>query len=103
MRRVGIFRIVAVCLSACLALPSIAAAQSSTKTYEYDALGRLVKVETVGGRENDTRRDYEYDPAGNRLEVDSTKDADDNGLNEQDGPPPYYIVFNGAFVLRAAQ
>ncbi|MAO04759.1 MAG: hypothetical protein CL804_09645 [Citromicrobium sp.] len=93
----------ALCLFALVALPTAAAAQTSTKTYEYDALGRLVKVETSGGQENDTRRDYEYDPAGNRLSVDSTNDADNDGVNEQIGTAKYVITFNGAFVLRRKQ
>lgn len=95
--------IVGLGLSALLVLPAAAAAQSSTKTYEYDALGRLVKVETNGGQENDTRREYEYDPAGNRLSVDSTKDADNDGVNGQVGAGKNRIMFNGIFVVQRKQ
>tara|TARA_R100001224_G_C4026956_1_gene151308 strand:+ start:2347 stop:2658 length:312 start_codon:yes stop_codon:yes gene_type:complete len=95
--------IVGLGLSALLVLPTAAEAQSSIKTYQYDALGRLVKVETTGGQENDTRRDYEYDPAGNRLSVDSTKDADNDGVNEQVGAGKNRIMFNGIFVVQRRQ
>lgn len=45
----------------------MASAQSSTETYTYDALGRLVRVATAGGTNNGEQRDLAYDPAGNRT------------------------------------
>ena len=93
----------ALCLGMALSSATGALAQTSTKNYEYDALGRLVKVETSGGQENDTRRDYEYDAAGNRVSVDSTRDADNDGIEEQIEPAQYTVIFNGAFVLRRKQ
>jgi YD repeat-containing protein len=48
---------------------SAAMAQTaSEETYEYDALGRLVKVARDGGGV----AEYDYDPAGNRVEVSTT-------------------------------
>jgi YD repeat-containing protein len=43
-------------------------AQSSTETYTYDALGRLVRVVTTGGQNNAETQSICYDPAGNRTE-----------------------------------
>lgn len=57
MRKAGIFALVL------LAAP---AAASETVTYTYDALGRLVKVEHAGGRNENVVVDLAYDPANNR-------------------------------------
>ncbi len=50
-------------------------AQSSTKTYTYDALGRLVQVEISGGSADGENRDYSYDDASNRTQVIASKNA----------------------------
>lgn len=42
-------------------------AQSSTTTFTYDALGRLVVAETTGGQNNDEVSSYCFDSAGNRT------------------------------------
>lgn len=57
---------------AAVACAGIASAQSSTEIYIYDALGRLVKVETIGGQNHGETRDLAYDPAGNRTTYAST-------------------------------
>ncbi len=44
-------------------------AQSSTKSYSYDALGRLTQVEVAGGSSDGEVRDYAYDDASNRTQV----------------------------------
>ena len=103
MARVTASRMAAIALPLLFVMPVMASAQPSTKTYEYDALGRLVKVAVVGGQENDTERDYEYDAAGNRTSVDSTKDADEDGVNEQIGAGKNRIMFNGIFVVQRKQ
>ena len=53
---------------ACLSSP---ASSAETKTYTYDALGRLVKVVNSGNTNNGQTRSYCYDKAGNRIEFDS--------------------------------
>lgn len=53
----------AACASALLVLVPFAGFSEETETYEYDALGRLVRVE----RGPEEHVDYEYDAAGNRI------------------------------------
>jgi|GEM_PF-3306723 len=48
------------------AAPPFALAQSTTDTYEYDALGRLVRVDNSTSGD---RAGYDYDAAGNRIAV----------------------------------
>lgn len=50
-------------------------AQSSTETYDYDALGRLVEVRTVGGANNLQAHEICYDAAGNRTQFRATDDG----------------------------
>ena len=50
-------------------------AQSSTKTYTYDALGRLTAAQTVGGQNNNQTHSLCYDPAGNRQTYKATSDG----------------------------
>lgn len=45
-----------------------ASAQSSTETYTYDSLGRLVSVVTTGGQNNAETQSICYDSAGNRTD-----------------------------------
>lgn len=47
---------------------SLASAQSSTESYTYDELGRLVTVVTSGGQNNTETQSICYDAAGNRTE-----------------------------------
>lgn len=66
-----------VIITACvLALQSSpAAAQQSTETYAYDALGRLIKVEVSGGQNDDEVHSLCYDPAGNRTTYEARSDG----------------------------
>ena len=57
---------------AALTCPMMASAQSSTETFSYDALGRLIKAETTGGQNNGETRELTCDPAGNRTSYAST-------------------------------
>ncbi len=59
-------------LLALSAAPSFAA---ETKTYTYDALGRLVQVDNSGSSNNNQTRSFCYDKAGNRVEFDSDNTA----------------------------
>jgi hypothetical protein len=52
------------------------AAASETITYQYDALGRLVKVARSGTVNNGANACYTYDPANNRTNVNSAPNAD---------------------------
>jgi YD repeat-containing protein len=56
-----------------------AAWASETSNYTYDARGRLVQVNRVGGANNNVATNYTYDHANNR----SSKTA-----NGTIGPPP---------------
>ncbi|WP_298465658.1 hypothetical protein [uncultured Erythrobacter sp.] len=51
---------------------TLAHGQASTKTYTYDELGRLIKVEVANGSQNGEQRDYAYDRSDNRTQVNST-------------------------------
>jgi hypothetical protein len=44
-------------------------AAAETVTYKYDALGRLEKVATTGGPNNDVQTTYKFDKADNREQV----------------------------------
>ncbi|MDP2129916.1 MAG: hypothetical protein U0975_08355 [Erythrobacter sp.] len=50
----------------------LANAQSSTETYTYDPLGRLVRVAVTGGQGDGEQREITYDAAGNRTSYAST-------------------------------
>jgi len=60
-----------------VSFPSLSLAQSttSTETYIYDALGRLVEVDVAGGEEDGASRTYTYDDVDNRTQVVSTEGA----------------------------
>jgi YD repeat-containing protein len=58
-----------------LAATGAVVAQSSTKTYEYDALGRLVEARTSGGANNNEAHEICYDAAGNRIRFRATNDG----------------------------
>lgn len=62
-------------LSAVAALPAQAEAQTSTETYTYDALGRLVVANTSGGSNNAEAHSICYDQSGNRTQYDSKSDG----------------------------
>ena len=74
--------LLAICSLGLLACANLAHAQSSTETYTYDALGRLVKVETQSGSNDGIVSDITYDDAGNRVSYDTT------GVSTSPPPPP---------------
>ncbi len=49
-------------------------AQSSAKSYSYDALGRLTQIEIIGGSADGENRDYSYDNVSNRTQVNASRD-----------------------------
>ena len=57
----------AICLAACMvsSLPGVASA-SSTTTYTYDALGRLIQADTSGTINDGVQLGIKYDAADNR-------------------------------------
>lgn len=60
----------------------ISTANAGTETYEYDALGRLVRVE----RGVDESVEYQYDSAGNRISTTSSYVQD---------PTIVFVLYNG--------
>jgi len=87
-------------------------AQTSTETYTYDALGRLVKVKTTGGQNNNETDSICYDDAGNRTTYQSTNNGgaaacvnDGSGGAPPPPPPPstIQITDNNLNVLPAHQ
>ena len=57
--------------SLCLVLTLIVSVQAAQVTYQYDELGRLIKVTYDDG----SVIDYSYDPAGNRTQVSTVTGA----------------------------
>lgn len=57
------------CAAVMATLFSGAAAAEQATDYQYDALGRLIKVDVSGGPKDGTARDYALDDAGNRTSV----------------------------------
>jgi len=72
-----------VLLPLALSLASQSVADQVTR-YEYDALGRLVKVERERPGSTVEEAEYDYDPAGNRTNV-TTNGANNNGNNNGNG------------------
>lgn len=64
---------------AALTCAMVVSAQTSTETYTYDALGRLVRVVTTGGANNAETQSICYDPAGNRTAYVSNESAGATG------------------------
>lgn len=79
---------------ALLSLCGAAQAQTSTTTYSYDALGRLIETKTTGGQTDGQKRTYQYDPAGNRTQLASTGAPNSTPPPQ---PPTLILVFNGHF------
>ncbi|MEP3050460.1 MAG: hypothetical protein ABJP48_09655 [Erythrobacter sp.] len=65
-----------------------AQAQSSTEAYTYDALGRLIKVETSGGQNDDETRAICYDDAGNRTDYEAVTGSTTLSCSAGSAPPP---------------
>ncbi|MFA5970661.1 MAG: Ig-like domain-containing protein [Sphingomonas sp.] len=64
-------------------------AQSSTETYSYDALGRLISVVTTGGQNNAETHSICYDDAGNRTQyVSDSLGAPASCAGGSPPPPP---------------
>ena len=68
-----------------LFLAGLAQAQSSTETYTYDALGRLISVETAGGQNNNETHSICYDDAGNRTQYVSDASGQTAGCGGSSG------------------
>ena len=91
------------CALLSLVLASQTSAQQTTR-YEYDALGRLVKVEREKSDNTVDTAEYTYDAADNRVRVRTEKDANGQGSNDPDPPGngtvgELRIVFNGRFMV----
>lgn len=55
-----------------VAVPTSSSYAGETKTYTYDALGRLVEVDHTGTANDSVATDYAYDAVGNRTSFDRT-------------------------------
>lgn len=84
--------------SVVLALHPLSAQE--TKTYQYNALGRLVTVERDKASGEQENASYTYDAAGNRTSYTSSNDG---GSSPPQPPPQSNIqlrpVFNGRFFV----
>ena len=67
MNKVRIAPALAAALVANSMLPGVASAQSTTTTFTYDALGRLVTTSSAGGPTGGESTTTASDPAGNRT------------------------------------
>ena len=85
MRRLALLASSSVVAFAC---GSISYAQSSTETYTYDSLGRLVKVVTANGSNNGETDSICYDDAGNRTQYVSNTSAGSTVCSGSGSPPP---------------
>jgi YD repeat-containing protein len=76
-----------------------------TKTYTYDALGRVTGVQTSGGPSSGTNAGYQYDPAGNRTNVtvsgspNGNAGGNDPGGGASTGTTTYIVVPLNGFTL----
>lgn len=68
--------------------PAITMAQSSTESYSYDALGRLITVVSAGGQNNNETHSICYDDAGNRTEFVSNSSGTPASCTEGVPSPP---------------
>lgn len=78
-----------------------------TKTYTYDALGRVTNVQISGGPASGTNAGYQYDLAGNRTNVtvsgsaNSSQPGGDAGGGVSVGGTIYIVVPLNGFTLIA--
>jgi YD repeat-containing protein len=76
-----------------------------TKTYTYDALGRVKGVAITGGPATGTNTGYEYDAAGNRTKVtvsgspNGSASGNDPGSGASTGRTIYIVVPLNGFTL----
>lgn len=73
---------------AAMSCAMMASAQSSTETYTYDSLGRLVKVVTTGGQNNSETQAICYDKADNRTQYVANNSAGATGCITAPTPTP---------------
>lgn len=86
-----------------LAMAGVAQA-NQPKTYTYDALGRLVKVEKENQQAQPIVTDIEYDDAGNRKRyaVTGAPDQPPNGGDGSEGGRIFIVIpLNGYTVIPA--
>ena len=81
-----------------IAVAPLTSAQSSTKAYDYDALGRLIKMATTGGQNSGETNSLCYDPAGNRTQYKSSADGSATAC-AGGSPPP---LPSGSFSVNSA-
>ncbi len=74
-------------------------ASARQTAYEYDALGRLVKVEREKSDGSQDEAEYSYDAAGNRVRVQSAVSSNGGQPDPPNsGAAELRIVFNGRFM-----
>lgn len=90
MTRIRLLAFVAVWIT--VPSPQVSA-QQSTEAYTYDAVGRLIIVETVSGTRDGETRSICYDPSDNRTQYKGTSNGSaascaEAGEPHYGGPPP---------------
>ncbi|MEP2990304.1 MAG: RHS repeat domain-containing protein [Parasphingorhabdus sp.] len=85
-----------VTLAALLLMASGPVLATETTTYEYDALGRLVKSTKSGGPSSGTEKSTSYDAAGNRTNQTVTGAPDNVGGG---GTSVIVLPINGFLVI----
>ncbi len=71
----GVSRLLVSTGMATVVVAGMASAQSSTESYTYDALGRLIDAKTVGGQNGNEVHSICYDPSGNRTRYRSSSNG----------------------------
>lgn len=88
-RALSLVQIIFLPLALNLASQSVA---GQVTRYEYDALGRLIKVERERPNNTLEEAEYTYDAAGNRTRVETSDQGSGGGNGNGGGPQQGFVV-----------